>query len=171
MMLVLSVMRRPQLRQLPTTSKLEGLPLGAAGTRHTLKRMAGFVRSGQGKLSPEIRHLTVSLVSHCPQKHSLCEIINIHKFVRDKIRYIKDIDGVETVTTPEKTLEIGAGDCDDKSTLICAMLGSIGYKTRLVAVGPLPNIFVHVLCEVYDPKVFKWIPLETTENVNAGVVP
>lgn len=164
-------MRRPIYRQLPTTSKLEGLPSGVAGTRHTLKRMAGFARSEQGKLSPEIRHLSMRLVAHCPPKNEICEIINIHRFVRDKIRYIKDIDGVETLTTPEKTLETGAGDCDDKSTLIAAMLGSIGYKTRFVAVGPMPKIFTHVLAEVYSPKTGRWLALETTEPVKAGWYP
>ena len=117
----------------PTSVTLQGIHSGAKGTRQTLQAMAGFVRSDMGKLSPIIREMAVRLTMGCPQKDLVSEVKCIHRFVRDQIRYVRDINGVETVHTPEKVLEYGAGDCDDKTVLTAALLESIGYRTRIVA--------------------------------------
>lgn len=150
----------------PTRVNLTGISSGARGTRQTLIAMAGFVRSDMGRCSPVIRALAVRLTNHCPQKDRLCEVVSIHRFVRDRIRYVRDINGVETLHTPEKVLEYGAGDCDDKAVLASALLEAVGFKTRLTAVGQYPGFFTHVLIEVY--LMGKWVPVETTEPVKVG---
>lgn len=147
---------------------LENIPDGYKGTRCVLKRMAFLVSGREGKTHPAIRSLAVDLASQCPQKHLLCEIVQIHRFVRDDIRYIKDIDGVETLHSPLRVLQYRAGDCDDKTILTSALLAAIGFKVRIVAVGP-PGIFCHVLPEVF--LYGKWVPLETTEPVKPGWYP
>lgn len=143
------------------------IPNGSAGTRETLKLMSGLVR--QSKKSLQIRMLALRLVGERRQKDWFGEVRDIHAFVRDRIRYVKDIRGVETLQTPEKTLEIGQGDCDDKSSLIAAMLESIGHPTRFVAVGFDGASFAHVLVETKIGN--KWVPLETTEPVGLGWFP
>lgn len=94
---------------------------------------------------------------------------NIHRFVRDRIRYVKDIKGVETLQSPEKTLEIGQGDCDDKSVLVGALLESIGHPVRFKAIGFIPGVFSHVLPETKIGS--KWIAVETTEPWPLGRLP
>ncbi len=59
----------------------------------------------------------------------------LHRFVRDNIRYIKDIRDVETVAYPDITLQQGQGDCDDKSVLLASLLESIGHPTPLCCGG------------------------------------
>jgi len=86
--------------------------------------------------------------------------------VRDNVRYVRDVRGVETVHTPVKILEQGQGDCDDKSLILATLLETIGHPTRFVAVGPAPGIYSHVFVETKLGN--KWIPLETTENVKPG---
>ncbi len=120
----------------------------------------------EGKRNPSIRAKALELVAHLPQKHWMGQIRALHAFVRDHIRYVKDINGIETVHTPETLLSVGQGDCDDKATLLAALLESIGHPTRFWAVGFKPGVFSHVLVETQVGP--KWLPLETTEPVAPG---
>lgn len=122
-----------------------------------------------GKKSPVVRQLAVTLTKGLIQKDWNNEVNTLYKFVRDRIRYVRDINGVETLHTPEKVLENAAGDCDDKSILLASLLESLGYKTRIVAVGFRKNSFSHVYPEVLHNN--NWISLETTEPVNMGWKP
>jgi len=81
--------------------------------------------------------------------------------VRDNIRYTKDILGVETLHTAEKVLELGYGDCDDKTILVSAMLQSVGHPTRLKAVGFAKNALSHIYPQVQIKGT--WYAVETTE--------
>ena len=147
---------------------MQGIPDGVDGTRATLRVMSELVRMGRTALPVRIK--AMELVRDLPQKAYLDEIRTVHKFVRDHIRYLKDVRAVETVTTAEKILELGQGDCDDKSVLTAALLESIGHPTRLVAVGCRANDYAHVLVET-RVGANKWIPVETTEPVDVGWYP
>jgi transglutaminase-like putative cysteine protease len=106
-------------------------------------------------------------VADLPQYDRMGEVKALHAFVRDSIRYTNDPAGVELLQTPKATLEIGTGDCDDKSTLLAALLQSIDRPARFVAVGFTPaNQYSHVLVETRNGK--GWMPLETIKPVAAG---
>lgn len=150
----------------PPTATLGKIPSGDAGTRATLQLMSQLVR--EYKKHYPIRQLALNLVASARQKDWMTEVERLHRYVRDRIRYVRDITNVETLATPLRTLQIGQGDCDDKSTLLATLLESIGHPTRFVAVavGPRPQ-FAHVYVET---KVRQgWIPLETTEPWPSGV--
>lgn len=149
------------------TATLQAIPDGKAGTVATLKIMKEVANAG--KISLPIRNLAVNLINHLPQKDYFNEVKILHRFVRDQIRYVKDIRGVETVQTPDVTLRLRAGDCDDKSVLLASMLEAIGHPTRFVAIGFRPDDFAHVYVESRIGT--KWIPLETTEPVEVGWSP
>lgn len=151
----------------PTTLSLNSIPSGVAGIKATLSRMRLLTRDA--KKSLPIRMKAVSLVSGLQQKDFMGEIKAIHAFVRDRIRYVKDVNGVELLHTPEKLLEIGQGDCDDKSMLAAALLESIGHQTRFVAISNAPNKYCHVYVETKFGN--NWITVETTENVGIGWQP
>ncbi len=129
--------------------------------------MGGLVKSGKKTLP--IRQTALSLIRDLDQKDFAGEVKLIHAFVRDSIRYARDVAGVETLHTPEKTLEFGQGDCDDKSSLVSALLESIGHPTRFVAIGFQPNEYVHVYAETKIGK--RWVSVETTEPVAIGWEP
>lgn len=148
-------------------STLINIPPGKEGTKYTLNLMRQLVRSG--KKSPAVRQLAVELTQGLKQKDWLGEINAVHKFVRDRIRYTRDIHGVETLHTVERILTNAAGDCDDKSILAASLLESLGHPTRFVAVGFKPNMFSHVYPETYVGN--KWISVETTEPVALGWKP
>lgn len=151
----------------PTTLSLSSIPSGVAGIRATLSRMRLLTRDAKKSLA--IRMKAVQLVAGLKQKDFAGEIRAVHAFVRDQIRYVKDVNGVELLHTPEKMLEIGQGDCDDKSMLVAALLESIGYPTRFVAISNAPSKYCHVYAEVKLGT--KWLSVEATENVSVGWQP
>ena len=148
---------------------LRAIPPGAAGTRATLQLMSRFVR--QYKKTVPMRELALSIVDRVGgDKNFSGEVRAVHEYVRKNIRYRRDVNGVETLSTPIKTLEYRAGDCDDQAVLVATLLEAIGHPTRFVAIklnhlGP----FVHVYTETkIGPK---WYSVETTENWPVGYEP
>lgn len=159
-----------QLSALPRFRRytLAAIPEGREGTRATLKAMARMV--ADAKKRPIIRENAVSLVSSCLGKDYRCELQLIFEFVRDRIRYIRDVADVETVQWPEVTLQNGGGDCDDKVVLAASLLQAIGHPVRMVALRFDPNReFSHVILESrIGPQ---WVGLELTEDWPMGMVP
>ena len=153
--------------QTPTTSDLREISDGTRGTLETLKLMRVLVRNS--KKSLPIRLFALSLLDSLKQKDYAGEAQRIHAFVRDNIRYVRDVRGVETLHTPEKVLELRAGDCDDKATLSAALLESIGHPTRFVALGFRDDAFSHVYVETKMGN--NWVGFETTEPVKFGWTP
>lgn len=151
----------------PRLASLHLIPDGAPGIEATLRIMSALVK--QYKKSMAVRGTALQLISNCAQKDWPCEVQALHAFVRDQIRYVNDVTDVETVSTPDILLQDRAGDCDDKSTLLAALLESIGHPTRFIAIGFEPGIYEHVYVETKVGN--KWVALETTENVNAGWEP
>lgn len=151
----------------PITYNLQSIPSGAAGVRATLKAMAKI--ASQYKVNPTIRELALHLTRDLPPKKWIAEVGRIHAFVRDEIRYIKDIAGVETLQTPIQTLRLGQGDCDDKTMLVGSLLLTINHPVLFMAVGFHKGQYTHVL--PYTKIAGKWIAVETTEPWPLGKEP
>ncbi len=63
------------------------------------------------------------------------------------------------------TLQLKAGDCDDHSVLIAALLKSIGYQVQFKTVATErgnPQQFSHVYVIVRDKRTGQWVPLDST---------
>ena len=142
-------------------------PAGLTGINEVLKAMRVLAR--QGAKDPAVRDTAQRLIRGLSQKDFLGEARALFMFVRDNIRYTRDIEGVETLQTPRATLQIKQGDCDDKSILLAALLLSIGHPARFMAIGPKRGIFNHVLVQVSIRG--KWYSLETTEPYSFGQSP
>lgn len=122
-----------------------------------------------GKISTVIDKFTRDLIQHLPAKNRNAELCTIFQFVRDEIRYVLDINGVERLCTAEQTLENANGDCDDKCILLGAMLENVGFKTRFHAVGfQRIGDFSHVITDVRMGGPNQWLTLDACV---AGVPP
>lgn len=140
-------------------SFLGTLPPDAPGTHATLKLMAGLV--SQHKRDPLMRDTAISLVAGLRPRDWSGETRAIFEYVRDRIRFTRDVSGVETLQIPSVTMELEAGDCDDKSILLATLLESIGHPTRFVATGyKAPQSYQHVYVESLLGTV--WIPLDAS---------
>jgi len=143
----------------PTLANLAIIPSGAAGTVATLKLMRASVARSLRSPDQAVRLKALEIVRGIAARQYTAEASALHRFVRDAIRYVKDVDGIETLQTAEKTLELAQGDCDDKSTLLATLLKSVGHPVKFVALGFNGKSFSHVLIETRVKD--KWIPAET----------
>jgi transglutaminase-like putative cysteine protease len=162
----------PQPRSARATNprvRLMQIPEGDAGTRETLKIMADYARAAVRSPEQVIRRKAAQILSGTPPRQYFAEIRALHAFVRDQIRYLKDPVDMELVQTPEATLEIGQGDCDDKATLLAALLTATGHRSQFVAIGFDSGPFSHVLVETQVGR--GWMPLETIIPKEPGWFP
>jgi transglutaminase-like putative cysteine protease len=151
----------------PRPMTLGTVPSGAAGVAATLKIMVKLAR--QFKKDVGVRELAGNLVRDLPQYDNTGAVKALHAFVRDCVRYTGDIAGVETLQTPKATLELGVGDCDDKSLLLAALLQAVNLPARFVAIAMNDGGYSHVLVETRRGN--KWVPLETIRPVEVGWFP
>lgn len=141
----------------PVPYRLGSIPSGDAGVAATLKIMVNMVL--QYRPDPTVRVTAQELVRDCPSRDSVCQIKALHQFVRDCIKYLPDVRDVETIQTPDYTLRMRSGDCDDHSVLMAALCESIGKQTRFLAVGIRGEGFSHVSSQVLLGT--RWVNLET----------
>lgn len=164
------------LGTLPGPNRVEkfAIPSGIGGVRRTLRLMVDVASTF--KCDIHIRSLAVCLVGGrivtlsngsqvryplCRPKDYAAELTCLHAFVRDHIRYVRDIDGVETLQTPIQTLNVLAGDCDDKAVLLCALAASIGFQTRFAAVAIGDGPFSHVMAQALLEDRGEFVNAET----------
>lgn len=148
------------------------LPSGREGTIATLKHMRDYVRKSIRAPDQRIRMKALDILNQAqvPPRAWTREISALHRFVRDQILYVKDPVGLELVQSPEATLDIGRGDCDDKSTLLAALLEATGHPARFTVLGFNGNPFSHVMAEAKSGDG-RWIPLETIIQKEMGWFP
>ncbi len=62
----------------------------------------------------------------------------IFQYVRDCIRYASDVSAQDIYRDPLLTLDLKAGDCNNKVVLGCSLAKAVGFPTRLVFVFNKP---------------------------------
>lgn len=135
------------------------IPDGVAGIEATLATMGAIVR--EYRRNPEVRGVALEILESVESKNYVGEARALFHYVQRTIRYTQDPDGVEWVQTPDKTILIGHGDCDDMATLLATMLASVGKPTRFVAAGFNGGPIEHVWTEVKIGG--RWFAMDPTE--------
>ncbi len=121
---------------------------------------------------PLIREFTVGLIRNFRTHDDAGKIAAVVDFVRNRVRYVADPVEAEYVITPINLLTqfasglTPAGDCDDKVLLLCSMLASIGYKTRIVGVSQQGHDFDHVIAGLWFEGA--WRDIDPCDTVHAG---
>jgi len=141
----------------PVPYRLGSIPSGDAGVAATLAIMVKMVL--EYRASPDVRVTAQSLVKDCASRDVVCQVKAIHAFVRDSIKYLPDVRDVETIQTPDYTLRMRSGDCDDQSVLVASCCESIGRPTRFTAIAVRGGDFSHVSSQVLMGT--RWVNLET----------
>jgi len=127
------------------------LPGGDPGTALTIAHMRRLIECG--KKDPVVRELAAYILRRyqVPAHNPEAEAKAIGEAVYRNVRFTGDVRGVETLQEPRWTIALRIGDCDDFVTLICALLESIGHRTRIVTVAAHPD----------DPSQFSHVYPET----------
>lgn len=145
---------------------LREVPSGDAGVAATLQEMRSIVRAWRAH--PRVRELALQITSGCPPRDWACEVRALQQWIKAHVRFVGDVHEIETLQTPDVTLDQAAGDCDDQCILLASMLQSIGHPVRFVAVD-FGQGFSHVYCET--PIGPSWFAVETTEDWELGQQP
>lgn len=149
-------------------STLSKLPDGIAGVRATLDTMIKMTRAAS--TTDAVRIAAENATSYIDGKDFSGQVRAVQTWVKNNIRYLRDHITAEMLIDPVLLLQTRAGDCDDHAMLVAAMLMSIGFPARFVAVGmESPDCFEHVFTEVKLGTV--WLSVETTEPVEVGWQP
>jgi len=103
-------------------------------------------------------------------KDSQGEVCAVFNWVRENVRYTRDIRNIELFQKPIRTLEMKIGDCDDQAMILSALLECIGYPTMLKVVGISSKEPEHIYILAGFPvsKPTTWIALDPTENHPCG---
>jgi hypothetical protein len=138
----------------------EWIPDGDAGVAATISKMQALITSPQGVKSWTVRQTVLEAVRGVERGQH--EIDSVFDWIKSNIEFRGEYQ--ETLQSPEATINLGAGDCDDQAVLAASMLNSLGYETRfrVVALHGSPDEYSHVYVEVRDKTTGDWIPLDPT---------
>jgi transglutaminase-like putative cysteine protease len=111
---------------------------------------------------PTVRILTHRILSkaNLSSRDETAIVRAVYNWIKRNIRYVKDPVGVETIQSPEITLRVRAGDCDDHVVLISSMLKSVGVPVRYSVVGKSRDRFSHINLESFIGD--RWTATDTT---------
>ena len=156
----------------PPKISLQKIPAGYLGTRKTLLHVQALIRQGVKDFYVRQKAIDILFQRGIRAKDYLGEIQALFEWVQKYVRYTKDPFRLEVLHSARRILELRAGDCDDMTILLGALLESIGHPIRLVIVGPTPlrpDLFSHIYLEVYHKG--RWIPLDATMPFPMGWAP
>lgn len=130
---------------------------GIRGNLDTVRLMRQIARLRSRH--PLVRELALRIlqVAGVQSQNYYDEARAIGDYVRNKVRYVRDIQGVETLIDPVTLIDQlrrgeAQGDCDDMSLLIAALLLSVGHSPyfRIVKYRKDAPGYSHIYVVDYD---------------------
>ena len=158
-----------------TPGLLYSAPLagGDSGTEQTISMLRSLVDDAWK--DPEVNRAAIEIIRGAGVQpyDSLGQIQAIYNFAHS-FYFVNDPVTKEALRPTRELLQLMAGDCDDiNANVLPALLGTIGYETRLVTIAADPNnpdSFSHVYAEVFQDG--DWIPLDAAApGASFGVAP
>jgi hypothetical protein len=156
----------------PPSIHVYRIPSGYRGTAKTAHQIVRLIRAGAKDFYVRQKAIDVLMDRRVRPKDYVGEIRALFEWVQSNIRYTKDPFSVEVLHSARRMLELRAGDCDDMTIVLGAMLESVGHPVRVVLTGPTPSrprLFTHVYLEVFCQGA--WIPLDATMRYPMGWAP
>lgn len=176
----------PGTNRLAWCAALRVSVLEVANQKSALKKLAELVE--KSTVDPLVRNAAIAIVNDCASRDDECEVRAVYEAVKHGnshvqglergLKYMSDPRWADFFSSPTRTLKqlaagINAGDCDDSSALITAMLGSLGFVVGLRAWGKKKGEFTHVYGVVGLPKIDpkELVALDTTVDEDLGWEP
>jgi transglutaminase-like putative cysteine protease len=148
------------------------VPRGLRGTMASARLIAELIRQGARDFYVRQKAIRIFRETGAPAKDRWAEICALFHWVRNNVRYTRDIFRTEVLHTARRMIELRAGDCDDMTILLAAMLLSTGHPVRLALTGfrpKKPHGYSHIYPEVYVKG--NWIALDATMDRPIGWAP
>lgn len=136
-----------------------------------------------------IRKVAAQVAIEHPGQYNIYQIIEIFDYVTSSVQYVSDPRGADYWSYPNETMDIGAGDCDDYSTLISSLIEAIGGSTRIyltddhafaaVYVGTETSEISKAISKYYGSVPVRymedasgsWLMLDPTSGMYVGDIP
>ena len=138
----------------------------------TAAHVGRLIRDGAGDFYVRQKAIDILMGRGVPAKDYLGEIDALFRWVQRHVRYTKDPFRIEVLHSARRMLELKAGDCDDMTIVLGALIKSIGHPVRIVLTGPdalRPDLFSHIYLEARHHD--QWIPLDATMPYGMGWSP
>jgi len=148
------------------------VPSGSRGTLATAEIIGRMIRDGAKDFLVRQKAIQIFRIAGVRPKDRFGEIRSLFEWVRRNVRYTRDIFRVELLHTARRMLELRAGDCDDMTILLGAMLMSTGHPVRLILAGfrkRRPHSYSHIFLEANLGG--HWITLDATMERPIGWAP
>jgi transglutaminase-like putative cysteine protease len=152
----------------PRRAQLSGIPNGTAGSIATMRAMRSLVNVAIRDPAQQIRESALAILRGVSTSFT-DQARAIQQWVQRNIEYRRDPPDFELVQTPQVTLQLRAGDCDDQAVLTAALLQSTGHPSRFIAVGLDGGPLSHVLTQTLIGN--SWVAAETIEKRALGWMP
>jgi Transglutaminase-like superfamily len=156
---------RPRIRVLR-------VPSGRRGTLATARIIAQMIRDGAKDFYVRQQAIQVFRLYGVPPRDRFGEVLALFDWVQRHVRYTRDIYRVELLHSARRMLELRAGDCDDMTILLGAMLMSTGHPVRLILAGfrrNRPHVYSHIYPEVNVRG--RWIAIDASMPRPIGSAP
>jgi transglutaminase-like putative cysteine protease len=121
----------------------------------------------EGSKSPFIRELALKIVKDVPEKAWLQEAKAIFEWVKENIKYRRDVFCKDSYHTAERIVELGSGDCDDMVILMNSLLCSIGFRTGARIISSRPDRGFHHIYSLVEIPGDGWYALDATDKSHA----
>jgi transglutaminase-like putative cysteine protease len=123
-----------------------------------------------GVRAPRMIYIARQITRGCAGRDIMCELRAIYQFVVTNVRYTGDVAGVDTFSSPIRTLQMGGEDCDGHTVLTAALAICNGFKAKARITSNRGITWDHIYGMVGLPKgrSDKWIALDTTLARNRG---
>ena len=148
------------------------IPKGYPGTMVTARHIVDLIKRGAKDF--HVRQKAIDIFRHygIRPKDYEGEVSALFDWVKNNIRYTRDIYKVELLHSARRMLQLKAGDCDDLTILLASLLEATGHPVRLVLVGSNPrktDQFSHIYLEVQVRGI--WIALDPSMDKPPGWAP
>lgn len=126
----------------------------------------------------DIRAKAGQIVKDCPSGDSECSVNAVYRYITENLRYVNDPKSRQIIQTPEETLAINGGDCEDLSILINSYLENLGIETATVltpdhAYAAACNLNTTILQQyatksLNDYTIKQWTKIVSADNEDGG---
>jgi len=131
-----------------------------------------------GKRDPRVRQIAGAILAkkgpggdwEVPERDWEAEVAAIYWWVRNNVRYTRDIHEVELFQKPRRTLETKIADCDDLSILIGSLLQTVGYPVILRVIGLGGNTYQHIfpMAGIPPDEPQRYVALDASRGEGPG---
>ena len=113
------------------------VPLASQRLRpfHDAEKLKALVQDGDPVVRKNAVLMATAHFTDVPvgaDEFTLVQSFSIFKEINSRWKYVSDVKGGEYFASPEESIELMAGDCDDHALLMAACIKAIGGEVRLV---------------------------------------